>query len=171
MRRATRSQRAQREHVGVGVAGQGAACPVALLLHQGAGLARHGVGMECASWCTRLVVAPSNRFLANKQPCSCITTCSPLAAPVSTHKFSVDQLPLDQQPVFSISPTRLTIEPKECATFVVSGMAHTSVRMAGPVWCRWGMNVGVCTLSQAPGGWPLALCATPCLALCTAVIV
>lgn len=42
-------------------------------------------------------------------------------------KFSLEHVPPEEHPVFSIAPTRATIEPKESATFVVSGLAHFPV--------------------------------------------
>jgi hypothetical protein len=48
-------------------------------------------------------------------------------------KFSLEMVPPEEHPVFSIAPTRASIESKEAATFVVSGLGHFAVR----VLCSW----------------------------------
>lgn len=45
-------------------------------------------------------------------------------------------VPPEEHPVFSITPTRITIEPKEAATFLVSGLGHSPADVMEPMECH-----------------------------------
>eukprot|EP00798_Chlamydomonas_sp_ICE-L_P006741 gene6741-3411_t len=57
------------------------------------------------------------------------------AARASGKKFDISMVPIKDQPVFSISPEKATLEPKEGAVFTIQGMAHASGEIIEHVTC------------------------------------
>jgi hypothetical protein len=81
---------------------------------------------------------------------------------LSGKKFDINEVPSEQLPVFSISPEKLLLPPKEMATFVINGLCHRAGAVTEQLTCCvvGGNGNSAGAASKAPPAFAVQLTAS-----------